>query len=206
MKYKYPRTKHLYWSKGITEDDIVTNQSKTFDGKNVIVLEKMDGENTTIGNNYVHARSLDSNNHVSRNWVKNYASSFQYSLDEDMRICGENMYAVHSITYDNLLSYFYGFSVWKKDMCLSWDNTLKIFNKYDIIHPTVLYEGLYDENALINLANSLDSDKIEGYVIRNIDSFKYKDFGDNVLKYVRANHVKSKDHWMHQMINVNELN
>lgn len=36
----------------------------------VVITEKMDGENTTLYRDGLHARSLDSRHHPSRNWVK----------------------------------------------------------------------------------------------------------------------------------------
>ena len=39
------------------------------------------------------------------------------------------------------------------------------------------------------------NNEVEGFVVRNIDSFKYEDFSKNVGKYVRANHVQTNQHW-----------
>lgn len=69
-KIKYPRTYHLTWSPGTTSDDKILTTTSQFDGKEVIVTEKMDGENCTIGSDYTHARSIDSQHHSSRSWVK----------------------------------------------------------------------------------------------------------------------------------------
>ncbi|MEL7307213.1 MAG: RNA ligase family protein, partial [Pseudomonadota bacterium] len=39
-------------------------------------------------------------------------------------MCGENLYARHSISYNNLPSYFMAFSVWNElNQCLSWQDT-----------------------------------------------------------------------------------
>jgi hypothetical protein len=35
----------------------------------------------------------------------------------------------------------------------------------------------------------------EGFVVRTEASFMEDDFGQNVLKYVRANHVQTDEHW-----------
>ncbi|MFW6226283.1 MAG: RNA ligase family protein [bacterium] len=121
QKYiKYPRTYHLPWS-NVSNDDKLLKDDTHFFNKRVICTLKMDGENTTMYNDYFHARSLDSNNHESRNWVKGLWSRISYLLDDNMRICGENLYAVHSLKYDNLKSYFMMFSIWIDNKCLSWD-------------------------------------------------------------------------------------
>ena len=91
--YKYPRTFHLPWREGIMSDDKVLKDLSHFIGKEVIVTEKLDGENTSVYNNYCHARSLTSGNHPSRNWIKNYITNFNYLLPEGFRISGENVYA-----------------------------------------------------------------------------------------------------------------
>lgn len=122
--YKYPRTFHLPWSEGATQDDKITNDLSLFE-KEIVVTIKMDGENTTCYSDYIHARSLDSRNHVSRNWVKAFHATFKHNIPIGWRICGENLFAQHSIRYDNLESYFYLFSIWDdNNNCLNWADTL----------------------------------------------------------------------------------
>lgn len=70
QRYKYPRTMHLPWSPGWTKDDRVLQTTEHFVGQEVVVTEKMDGENTTLARDYTHARSVSSSNHVSRHWLK----------------------------------------------------------------------------------------------------------------------------------------
>ena len=42
---KYPRTRHVPWSKSINKDDSVFPNMSSFEGREVVVTEKMDGEN-----------------------------------------------------------------------------------------------------------------------------------------------------------------
>ena len=58
--YKYPRTPHLPFSPGGTKDDRRLRDINCFVGKEVVVTEKMDGENTSIYRDYYHARSINS--------------------------------------------------------------------------------------------------------------------------------------------------
>ena len=94
QKYvKYPRTYHLPWSPGATDDDRVLTDEEleaNFVGRMVVVTEKMDGENTTMYNDYIHARSLDSASHPSREWVKNLHAQIQWQIPDGWRICGES--------------------------------------------------------------------------------------------------------------------
>lgn len=206
MYYKYPRTFHLPWSLGISSDDKVLHDVSVFSGKNVVVTEKMDGENSTLYKDYMHARSIDSRNHDSRNWVKNFWSSIRYSIPDGWRICGENLYAVHSIAYEDLESYFYGFSVWNdNNFCLSWDDTIEWFSMLGIVPVRELYCGVFDIEKIKSLYSDADRERMEGYVVRTDGGFSYEDFGRNVVKFVRAGHVSTDEHWMSNSFNKNIL-
>lgn len=204
---KYPRTYHLPWSQGMTDDDRMMPDISVFDGKRVVVTRKLDGENCSWYSNAFHARSVDSVNHPSRNLVKAMWAQRAYNIPEGWRVCGENMYATHSIHYNDLESYFYGFSIWnEKNECLNWDETLEWFELLDINHVPILYDGVWDEKKIKELWNQKDWESHEGYVVRTADSFSYKDFKRSVAKFVREKHVHTAKHWMHgQPIVPNEL-
>lgn len=44
-------------------------------------------------------------------------------LGESTRICGENLFARHSISYRSLPSHFMVFGIFEGDVCLAWDET-----------------------------------------------------------------------------------
>lgn len=188
---KYPRTYHLPWSEGKTSDDKVISSISQFNGRRVIVTEKMDGENTTLARDYIHARSVDSKNHPSRDWVKQFWSNIRWDIPEGWRVCGENLYARHSISYDNLPSYFLGFSLWELDRCLAWDETLEWFDALGILSVPILYDGVFDQQIIQRLWTG----KGEGYVIRVADSFRLDEFSSYAGKFVRENHVQTDIHW-----------
>lgn len=102
MRTKYPRTPHLPGSLGCTSDDKVLATTSHFAGKAVIVSEKMDGENSTIYNDGYHARSIDSRHHPSRDWLTAFHATVAYKIPAGWRLCGENLYARHSIPYVDL--------------------------------------------------------------------------------------------------------
>lgn len=191
---KYPRTYHLPWSNPSKDDRVMTSLIM-FMNEQVVVTEKMDGENTTLYCDGLHARSLDSGNHPSRDWVKQFWAKRGYEIPYDMRVCGENLYATHSINYEKLPSYFLGFSVWDKDTCLSWDDTVEWLQLFDIKHVPVLYEGIFDEAYLRTLAKRIDTQKTEGYVVRVRKAFKLFEFRYRLGKYVRNHHVTENAHW-----------
>ena len=158
---------------------------------------------TTLAPDLHYARSLDSGSHVSRDWLSQFHSTISYNIPKNYRICGENVYAMHSLFYDNLESYFYAFSVWNGETCLNWDETKEWLSLLGIKHVPVLYDGIYDEKLIKTLWNPLLN--AEGYVIRIADSFEYHAFKDNVAKFVRPNHVTSDTHWKYKPIIKNKL-
>lgn len=202
MLVKYPRTYHLPWSEGATSDDKMLKDTSIFDGKIVVVSEKMDGENTTLTKHHIHARSLDSKDHPSRHWVKHFWSCIKHEIPDNFRICGENLYAKHSIHYTNLNSFFLVFNIWDGDTCLNWYDTCEYARMLGLCIVPQLYRGPYDEKIIKNIKLSSD---MEGYVVRNVYEFKYDDFNSNVAKFVRANHVTTDEHWMNSPLVMNKL-
>ena len=202
--YKYPRTPHIPWSPGVNADDITRTTLSSLEGSDVVVTEKMDGENTTLYRDHSHARSLDSKHHSSRDWLKQWHSTFAHNIPAGWRICGENLYARHSVLYDNLASYFYGFSIWNEsNQCLSWAETLEWFDMLDIHPAPELYRGIWNEKRIRELV--IDESRSEGYVVRKVEAFSYSEFKQSVVKWVRTNHVQTDQHWMHAEVIPNKV-
>jgi hypothetical protein len=174
-----------------------------FRGREVVVTEKLDCENTTLYADGLHARSPDSAPHPSRTWVKALQGRIGHAIPAGRRVCGENMYARHSIAYEDLDSYFYGFSVWEADgRCLDWDETMSCLRALGIPVPRVLWRGTFDERALRALR--VDQDRLERYVVRTVEGFA-ADFGRRVAKWVSPNHVRTGTHWTHAAVVQNGL-
>ncbi|MFJ4183879.1 RNA ligase family protein [Kitasatospora sp. NPDC089509] len=204
MRVHYPRTPHLPWSPGAAADDVRSGDVSGLAGAEVVVTEKLDGENTTLYADGLHARSLDSAHHPSRAWVKGLQHRIGPRIPAGWRICGENLFARHSIPYTDLDSWFYGFSVWTdRDHCLDWDATVRLLRRLGVPAPRVLWRGRYDERALRAL--TLDLDRQEGYVVRTVRGFPRAEFGERVAKWVRPHHVRTDTHWMHAAVVANGL-
>jgi hypothetical protein len=203
---KYPKTMHFPWSPGLQNDDRVITDLTTLETCNdVIITEKRDGENTSMYNNRIHARSLDSRDHPSRSWVKQMHASIKHEIPEGMRICGENLYALHSIAYDNLDTYFEVFNIWMGDTCLSWDETVEWCNLLGLQTVPVIYRGKYDESFIKTIHKSRDENRFEGYVVRVSRSFELSEFPTCIAKYVRKNHVQTDELWMLNPVVPNKL-
>lgn len=207
MRQKYPRTWHLPFSLGLSNDDKVISSLDILKSKEIVVTDKLDGENTTMYHDYIHARSLDSRNHPSRNWVKNLHGTIKGDIPENYRICGENLFAAHSIHYHSLKSYFYVFGIYEDEKCLSWDQTVEFSHLLGLETVPVLYRGPWDEEKIKACfsGKSFLGDEQEGYVVRITDAFSIEDHGLCVAKFVRRNHVQTDSHWASQEIIQNLL-
>jgi hypothetical protein len=213
-RVKYPRTYHLPWSPGVTKDDRVISDLSCFVDQPVVVTAKMDGENTTMYRDGIHARSLEYDPHPSRDWVKALHARIAHEIPENWRICGENLYARHSIHYAHLDDLFLVFSIWDGLRCLPWKDTVEYANMLGLRTVPVLVEGrTWDkgfDKELIDLGatlekNGLNGDQAEGYVVRLADEFTYGAFRRSAGKYVRANHVQTHGHWIRQQLVPNQV-
>lgn len=207
---KYPRSFHLPWSMGATDDDKTLGSVEHFVGRVVVVTEKLDGENTTIySDGYMHARSVDGRTHESQAWVRALAGTVGHDIPEGWRVCGENVFAQHSLGYNRLASYFYVFAIYdENNRCLSWDETTEWAALLGLEVVPVLYRGEWDEAAVRGCydGSSTVGDEGEGYVVRVEDSFDYDDFSSSLAKFVRADHVQTgAKHWRACSVVANEL-
>jgi hypothetical protein len=202
---KYPRTYHLPWSPGVTKDDkIITSLDTLINSKEIVITEKMDGENTTLYRDYIHNRSLDYiKPHPSRGYIKELHSVIKQDIPPNWRICGENLYAKHSIHYTNLPTYFLVFSIWNEyNQCLSWGKTLEYCSLLNLQPVPIIYTGPWNIDFIKSIKLNKDQ---EGYVIRVESSFHYDQFSTSIVKYVRANHVTTSSHWLNQVVIPNRL-
>lgn len=207
---KYPRTPHLPGSPGMTKDDkLISMEALAYlKGQEVVVTEKLDGENSTLLRHGSHARSLDSSHHESRSWLKRFAADFQFEIPDDYRICGENLYAKHSIFYDSLPSYFMVFSIWIEDFVLSWDDTKEWCDMLGLTLVPELYRGPWDDKkiAACMTGKSRFGAEQEGYVVRVASEFRLSTPTlQHVVKWVRKGHVQTDQHWMTSEIIPNKL-
>jgi hypothetical protein len=208
-EHKYFSTFHLPWTQAATKDDKILTRLQVekwfYPMEDAYASVKMDGENTTIGRGFSHARSLDSKDHWSRHHIKQLAASLYKDIEPGWRICGENMIATHSIEYKNLESFFYVFSVWNElNARLSLDDMIEYCDFLDLKMAPIITRGPFRAmNFVNNLGLDLTAD--EGYVVSNSESFHYNVAAKNLAKFVRLDHVQTDEHWMHGPIRKNQL-
>lgn len=197
---KYPKTPHLPFSPGVTRDDKIIKDMSVLKASNVVITEKLDGENTCMEHDKMHARSEGSSNHDSRDMVKGIHAAIRHMIPERFAIFGENLYAKHSIEYPKLTAVFYVFAVFDKQtqQFLSWAETLHACTQLNLAPVPVIATGKYVEIQLPK--ESSFGSEIEGYVIRSAEAIPLDSFDKMVAKYVRADHVQTDEHWKRNWI------
>lgn len=197
---KHPKTYHLNFSQSVNSDDKIKKDNSYLIGQEVVVSLKLDGENTSLYPDYIHARSTDSSSNWTRDVAKKIHSVIKSQIPENWRLVCENLYAKHSIFYpDNYLQgYLYLLFIWdENNNSLHYDDEQEFADLLDLPKPDVLYRGVYDEGVLKNLVKTLDPNLQEGFVVRKVAPFHYNDFANCTAKYVRKGHVQDdSEHWL----------
>jgi len=194
---KYPHTPILPWSPNhlYDTDDEFHQDVKCFENKNLIYTEKLDGECTVCTKTIIHARSEDGYGKPWQHYMKRFYSNFCYNIPEGMQICGECVYAVHSIEYSKLPSCFFVFAIIVDGTSLSW----KEVEEWSLMLGLDTVPLINDApNKIVDIPipkQSTFGDICEGYVIRNSDSFSMTEISLNIGKSVRKDHVKTDIHW-----------
>jgi hypothetical protein len=212
-RVKYSRTSHVPWSKGLTNDDRVLEENflNLWNGVEIVITEKRDGEQSNLYNDGIHARSIDFSSHPSRDRLRALHSQIAHDIPDNWRITGENLTAMHSIHYKHLDTFFEVFGIWNGLECFSWQDTELYAGLLGLKTVPLLWRGVWNTEVKKScIGNTLfinkSLDKIEGYVIRPAQKFQYKDFNKVVGKFVRANHVDStKHHWFGSQLVWNEF-
>jgi hypothetical protein len=198
---KYSRTYHFPFSQGATNDDRIQSDWKGILANEMVVTEKLDGENTCVKNLGVFARS-----HAAPTinpWAKNMQPIWERLKNElgDLEIFGENLYGIHSIEYENLPDYFFVFAIRQGDYWLAWNEVVEYCVLFDLRVVPVLAIQTFEEQTILPfiqteiVKGSAFGGECEGYIFRNQDKFHVDNFPANVLKYVRKNHVQTDEHW-----------
>jgi hypothetical protein len=207
-RVKYPRTWHLPFSPGLIDDDRMLKPETLalWNDTEVVVTEKMDGENTTMYSDYIHARSLEYEARFDRDRIKALHGRLGWQIDPDMRVCGENLTAVHSLQYKELPSYFMVFGVWIKDVSLPWEDVVTYAQVLELPTVPILWKGVWDSFNPALLHEMMDFTKQEGYVVRPIGPYTLREHATRVGKYVRKGHIaNSHGHWTRHKLEWNGL-
>lgn len=221
LSRKYGRTYHYDFSPGTTSDDRINYEwyEDMLLLDEVVITEKLDGENTCISPLGIFARSHAAPTlHPWSEFLKPIQAMIKNDLDSlDLEIFGENLYATHSIEYTKLESHFFVFGVRQKDKWLSWEEVEWYANFFDFKTVPILGKIKTREiskdnhkNLILDIVSkestfgSIDSRTkqictMEGVVVKNTSAFEISDNGSinkkHVFKWVRKGHVNTDQHW-----------
>src|SRR6266487_4641278 len=153
---KYPRTPHLFGSKG-TDDDkhLGQKESEAFVADpSLIVEEKVDGTNVgihfTSGGRMVlqcRGHEITEGMHPQYDLFKQWTSVKRPVLEELLGsrfiLYGEWLYARHSVHYRKLPHYFFEFDIYDKDkeQFLDLDRRLTMLERTRIYTVPILHRG-----------------------------------------------------------------
>ncbi len=205
---KYPRTFHLPWSPGKTRDDRVLDDLGGLLGLEIIITEKLDGSNVAYSRESIFARSHSGPpTHPSFDIAKSTHAQIRHLIPEIATVFVEYCRAVHSIEYGGLPGYSHVIGVIQHADWWCWDATCELASKLNLPTVPVLHRGvLKDKRDLELLTNLLGHSPSvyggvrEGVVVRSEtggDLFGEDEPG-RTAKWVRAEHVQTDEHWMHQ--------
>ena len=200
---KYPRSYHFPFSPGATNDDRIATSISGLIGIPIVATEKLDGENEALTKNGVYARSHAA--FTTSDWtrsVREFHAKIGHQIPDDIYMFVENMEGIHSIEYERLQSYFYLFGVRENETWKSWQEVEEYAFLFDIPTVPVLFRGVVNsEKELQELVEKMAKEKSalggerEGVVIRAESGFSNDEFGQKLLKWVRASHIKTDQHW-----------
>lgn len=202
---KYCRTPHWPWSKQIHSDDKTHQDPSFFVGKQVIITEKLDGGNTALCNGQTYARSTGQP--ATQGWfahVKKY-HAWKTAGYPNSVFYGEDIAARHSIDYTVSINETYKvFAIREGDEFLPWYDVVVICSYLDLEVVPLLFRGVFDSTqeitkwfeTEINKPSKFGSSR-EGFVMLTSNGFMADEFGMNVCKYVRKDHVQTDAHWTH---------
>ncbi len=199
---KFPRTYHLPWSPGATSDDKKHRDISFLLDTPLVITEKLDGENQCWSRDNFHLRSESSNGGQLRSRAKAKWAEVRAHLSKRFLFYIEDISNVHSIEYEDYSNLFFLIGLYDLlDQQWLEVNPARGQQCLGLPDPPRLYEGVVKTEAelealtnfLAKEPSSLGGD-LEGLVITPAGDFK--DWSSSTAKWVRANHIKTNNHWL----------
>lgn len=229
---KYPRTPHLFGSKGTDDDKHLGEvESKRFiTDESLIVEEKIDGTNVGIhfsesGELILQCRGhlITEGMHAQYDLFKQWAVVKRHALEERLEnrfiMFGEWVYARHSIHYRKLSHYFFEFDIYdkSKEKFLDLECRLSLLEGTGIQTVPVVHTGAVNVDDLDQLIGPSQFDSLFENPISNrtdnlMEGLYLRTEADGAVsgraKFVRPEFVekiKQSTHWQHQAMVPNLL-
>lgn len=229
---KYPRTPHLFGSKG-TDDDKHLGEAESIrfiaDGS-LIVEEKLDGTNVGLHFSDEGELVLQCRGHLItegmhpqydlfKQWVAVKRDVLEQRLENRYILFGEWLYARHTVAYRQLSHYFYEFDIYDKQRqaFLDLQQRLALLAGSGIQTVPVIHSGSLPRAKLEQLIGPSQFDSqfdnpLTGRPDNLMEGLYLRTEANGVVtgraKFVRPEFVekiKQSTHWQHQMMVPNGL-
>ncbi len=229
---KYPRTPHLFGSKGTDDDKHLgeAESSRFIADESLIVEEKIDGTNVGIhfqkdGEMILQCRGhlitegMHSQYDLFKHWVSVKRHELERRLENRFILFGEWVYARHSIHYRQLKHFFFEFDIYDKQRqaFLDLKQRLTLLAGSGIQTVPTIHSGSLERSKLEGLIGpSLFGSQFDNPLTNQTDNLMeglyLRTEADGIVtgraKFVRPEFVekiKLSSHWQHQMMVPNEL-
>jgi hypothetical protein len=229
---KYPRTPHLFGSRG-TDDDKHLGEAESLRflaDRSLIVEEKLDGTNVGIHftpdgklvlqcRGHLITEGMHPQYDLFKQWAAVKRSVLEEIVEDRLILFGEWVYARHSVHYRRLPHYFFEFDICDKPSgdFLSLDRRLTLLEGTGLHTVPVLHVGALDRERLAALIGPSRFDgAFENPLTKRTDNVMeglyLRTEAQRVVtgraKFVRpefVEKVKQSEHWQHQAMTANRL-
>lgn len=229
---KYPRTPHLFGSKGTDDDRHLSEaESRRFIADDsLIVEEKLDGTNVGLHFSDEGELVLQCRGHLItegmhpqydlfKQWVAVKRDVLEQRLENRYILFGEWLYARHTVAYRQLSHYFYEFDIYDKQQqaFLDLEQRLALLAGLGIQTVPVIHTGALPRAKLEQLIGPSQFDSqfdnpLTGRPDNLMEGLYLRTEANGVVtgraKFVRPEFVekiKQSTHWQHQMMVPNGL-
>ena len=229
---KYPRTPHLFGSKG-TDDDKHLSESKSSDfiaNDSLIVEEKIDGTNVGIHfsddgeivlqcRGHLITEGMHPQYDLFKQWAVVKRNALEARLERRYILFGEWVYARHSIHYRRLSHYFFEFDMYDKEaeVFLDLEQRTRLLQGTGVETVPIVHRGPLKRKRLEELIGPSQFDSQFENPLSNrtddlMEGLYFRLEQDGVVtrraKFVRPEFVekiKQSNHWQHEVMVSNEL-
>lgn len=229
---KYPRTPHLFGSKG-TDDDKHLNAAESdefiadesliveekIDGTNVGIHFKSDGEMVLQCRGHLITKGMHPQYDLFKQWTAVKRFVIEGLLEDRFILFGEWVYARHSVHYRQLPHYFFEFDIYDKDeeQFLSLERRMELLDGTGLATVPVVHRGAIGKEELEELIGpsrfgSEFENPLTGRTDNLMEGLYLRTEAAGVVtaraKFVRpefVEKVKQSTHWQHQAMVPNLL-
>jgi hypothetical protein len=229
---KYPRTPHLFGSKGTDDDRHMgpKDSAKFIADPSLIAEEKLDGTNVGIhfasnGRMVLQCRGheitegMHPQYDLFKQWTAMKRPTLEAMLADRFILFGEWLYAKHSVFYRALPHYFFEFDIYdKEEGCfLSLERRLAMLDGTGIHTVPVVHTGAAKHERLLECItesafDSVFNNPLTGETDARMEGLYLRIEADGKTtgraKMVRpefVERVKLSEHWQHQQMIPNQL-